>query len=92
MDFLQQGKLSGILPHVTRLIELRKACEAILPEHFTYSRILQFTNGQLTLGVPNQATAARLRQKLPLLQSSLQNEGWIIEKIRVKVKLNQDPV
>ncbi len=90
MEFLQQGKISGVLPHVTRLIELRKVCESILPDQFAHSKILQFTNGQLTIGVPSQAIAARLRQKLPLLQSSLQNQGWNIENIRVKVKLNKD--
>lgn len=91
MDFLKQGNISGLLPYVTRLIELRKACEAILPEHFAFSKVLQFTDKQLTIGVPSQAAAARLRQKLPLLQASLSDNGWDIERIRIKVKLYKDP-
>ena len=82
-------RLSGMLPNVARLTALQKACEQLLPEHFTFSEILQLEKSQLTIGVPNQATAAKLRQKLPLLQTELESAGWPVETIRVKVKLKK---
>lgn len=82
-------RISGILPNATRLIALQKECEQTLPEHFTGCEVLQLEKDRLTVGVPSQATAARLRQKLPLLQTGLENAGWPIKTIQVKVKLKK---
>ncbi|MDL2283687.1 flagellar hook-length control protein FliK [Oxalobacter sp. OttesenSCG-928-P03] len=89
-DFLQMhDSISGMLPNATRLIALQKACEQILPDHFMACEVLQLEKKRLTVGVPSQAAAARLRQKLPLLQTGLDNAGWPVEGIRVKVKLKK---
>lgn len=90
-DFLQtHDRLSGMLPHAARLMAIRQACETALPAWFT-GDILQFEKGRLTVGVPSQAVAARLRQKTPLLQAALQDAGWPVEAIRIKVRLKNDP-
>lgn len=89
-DFLQMhDRIASMLPNATRLIALQKACEQILPEHFSACEVLQLEKEQLTIGVSSQATAARLRQKLPLLQTGLDHAGWPIGTIRVKVKLKR---
>lgn len=41
----------------------------------------------LTLGAPNAAVAARLKQKLPSLQERLAQSGWGIDAMRVKVQM-----
>ncbi len=88
--FLERhDKISEMLPNAARLISLQKACEEMLPVHFAACEVLQLDKKQLNIGVPSQAVAARLRQKLPLLQAGLENAGWPVETIRVKVKLKQ---
>lgn len=90
-EFLQKDdKLSGMLTYASRLMDIRQACEAALPAWFI-GDILQFEKGRLTIGVPSQALAARLRQKTPFLQAALQQAGWPVESIRIKVKLRNDP-
>lgn len=80
-----------MLPNASRLISLQKACEAILSGYFSACEVLQLEKEQLTIGAPSQAAAARLRQKLPQLQSQLENAGWPVATVRVKVKLKQQP-
>jgi len=80
-------RIAGLIPNATRLISLQKTCEKILPGHFAFSEVLQLDKNRLTVGVPNQATAAKLRQKLPELQTGLANAGWPVESIRVRVRI-----
>ncbi|WAW11118.1 hypothetical protein NB640_05665 [Oxalobacter vibrioformis] len=89
-DFLQMhDRIAGMLPNASRLMSLQKACEDILMGHFGASEVLQLEKTQLIIGVPSQAGAARLRQKLPQLQRELENAGWPVETIRVKVRLKR---
>lgn len=78
-----------MLPNASRLISLQKACETILAGHFAGGEVLQLEKSQLTLGVPGQAAAARLRQKLPQLQGELEKAGWPVKTIRIKVRLKR---
>ncbi|MCM1511800.1 MAG: flagellar hook-length control protein FliK [Oxalobacter formigenes] len=92
-DFLQQhDRLAGILPHAARLIAIRQACQAALPAWFPFGEIIQLEKGRLTIGITSQAAAARLRQKTPFLQTALQQAGWPVEAIRIKVKLKNAPL
>lgn len=91
-EFLQKNdRLAGILPHASRLAAIRKACQAALPALFSTGDILQFEKGRLTVGVSSQAIAARLRQQTPFLQAALQQAGWPVESIRIKVRLKNTP-
>ncbi len=41
--------------------------------------------------VSSNAAAAKLRQVLPLLQARLQDEGWKVTSIRLKILMRQKP-
>ena len=87
-DYLRaHDKMAAILPAVARLIALQKDCAAILPEMFNACTVLQFDSDQLTLSIPNAALAAKLKQKLPKIQDALQQRGWKISLIRLKVQV-----
>ena len=87
-DFLQMNEhIAALIPNAARLIALQQSCEKILPGHFAFSEVLQLEKNRLTVGVPNQATAAKLRQRLPELQAGLEKAGWTVENIRVKVRI-----
>ena len=87
-DFLLMNeRIAGLIPNASRLIALQKTCENILPNHFAHSEVSGLDKDRLTISVPSQAMAAKLRQRLPELQSGLEHAGWTVEGIRVKVKI-----
>ena len=87
-SFLQADEnISGMLPNASRLIALQNDCLEILPEYFAACEVMKLEKERLVIGVPSQAAAARLRQKLPLLQARLENAGWQLREIRLKVRL-----
>ena len=87
-DFLQaHEKMAAILPAVTRIVALQKECSAFLPQLFGACNVVQFENGQLTVSTPNAALATKLKQQLPKLQSGLQQRGWQVNAIRIKVQV-----
>ncbi len=89
-EFLRShDRLAALLPSVTRMAALQKDCAAALPAMFAQCAILQFEAGQLVLGVPNTALAARLKQQLPKLQGQLLHRGWQVNAIRLKVQVAQ---
>lgn len=89
-DFLRANdKMAAILPGVTRMVALQKACAETLPAMFDACMVLQFEAGQLVLSVPNAALASRLKQQLPKLQDSLLGQGWQVNGIRLKVQVAQ---
>jgi hypothetical protein len=86
--FLQaHEKMAAILPAVTRLVALQKECSVFLPQLFGACNAVQFENGQLTVSTPNGALAAKLKQQLPKLQDGLQQRGWQVNAIRIKVQV-----
>ena len=89
-DFLRaHDKMAAILPGVTRMVALQKACAATLPVMFEACSVLQFESAQLVLSVPNAALASRLKHQLPKLQDSLVAQGWQVNGIRLKVQVAQ---
>lgn len=50
---------------------------------------MRFDEDQLTVGVPNAALAAKLKQQLPKLQESLLQRGWQVNAIRIKVQVRK---
>jgi len=89
-DFLRgDAKMAGILPAARRLMALQKECEQTFPEMFKACSALRLEEGQLTVSAPNAASAARFKQKLPFLQDKLNQAGWNINSIRVKVQMTQ---
>ncbi len=89
-DFLRaHDRMAAILPGVTRMVALQKACAAGLPLMFDACTVLQLDAGQLVLSTPNAAMAAKLKQQLPKLQEFLQAQGWQVNAIRLKVQVTR---
>ena len=89
-DFLRSNdKISALLPTVQRNLKLQKDCDAVLPPIFASCEVMQVSEGQLTLSAPNAALATKLKQQCPKLQASLQERGWQINAIRIKVQVKR---
>ncbi|MBI3714330.1 MAG: DUF721 domain-containing protein [Burkholderiales bacterium] len=88
--FLQHNdKLSPLLPTIKRNLTLKKECSAVLPAIFDSCEVLNLTDDQLVLSIPNAALASKLKQQLPKLQAHLQHRGWQINAIRIKVQVKK---
>lgn len=91
-DFLRANdKMAAIMPTVMRMAALQRDCAETLPAMFEACAILQFEAGQLVLSTPNAAIAAKLKQQLPKLQGALQQRGWQVNAIRLKVQVTKTP-
>jgi len=87
-DFLRRhDRLAALLPAVQRMATLQRDCAAVLPTAFAYCEIISFEGEVLVLSTPNAALAAKLKQQLPKLQEKLQQKGWQISNIRLKVQM-----
>lgn len=91
-DFFQDNdKLASLLPAAARLADLQRECLSLLPTQFVHCTVLQVTDGQLTVAVPNAALATRVKQSLPKLQSGLMEKGWQIQGIKLKIQVIAPP-
>lgn len=89
-DFLRTNDaISPLLPTIKRNLSLQADCRSILPAIFEACEILQLTEGQLNLAVPNAAIATKLKQQCPKLQDALLQRGWQINAIRIKVQVRK---
>lgn len=82
-----QNKTADVVRIAKQLMDIRNDCSNLLPAWFGNCQITNLANGTLSISVPNQAMAARLRQKIPFLQNRLAVNGWAVDTIRVKVRL-----
>lgn len=86
LDFLQGSDgMASLLPAAQRMARLQQDCMALLPDIFQACAVLQCSQEQLMLGVPNAALATRLKQQLPKLQAGLQQRGWQIDTVRIRI-------
>ncbi len=91
-DYLgSHEKLAGLMDTVQKLSVLQTDCSDILSSCFIGCRVLKLEEGTLLVGVPNQASAARLRQKMPLLKNRLGARGWPVNAIRLKIRFPDPP-
>lgn len=89
-DFLRShDKMAALLPAALRMAALQKDCASALPVMFDTCAILQFEAGQLVLSTPNAALAAKLKQQLPKLQDTLQQRGWQVQAIKLKIQVSK---
>lgn len=89
-SFLRHNdKLSPLLPTVKRNISLQKECRAALPAIFDSCEVLNLNDDQLVMSTPNASIAAKLKQQLPKLQAHLQQRGWQINAIKIKVQVKR---
>jgi hypothetical protein len=89
-SFLQQSdKLSPLLPTIKRNLSLQKECGSLLPPIFDCCEVLNLADDQLVLSTPNASIASKLKQQLPKLQAHLQQRGWQINAIKIKVQVKR---
>jgi hypothetical protein len=87
-DFLRANeRMASLLPTAMRMASLQKDCAAALPPMFGNCDVLSFQDAALVLAVPSSAVAARLKQQLPKLQAALQQRGWGVESVKLKVQV-----
>ena len=85
-DFLRgNDRMASLLPAASRMAH----CHAALPAMFNGCDVISFQETVLVLAVPSSALAARLKQMLPKLQATLQQRGWGVESIRLKVQMTR---
>ena len=89
-DFLRgSDKLAAMLPAAMRAGNLQKDVRLILPPMYAHCEVLSLQEGTLSLAVPSSAVAAKLKQQLPKLQGALQQRGWHIDEIKLKVQVTR---
>jgi hypothetical protein len=87
-DFLRaNARMASLLPTAMRMARLQSDCAAVLPPVFANCDVLSFQDGALVLAVPTSAIAAKLKQQVLKLQNSLQQRGWQVDSIRLKVQV-----
>jgi len=87
-DFLRSNeRMARLLPAAMRMADLQRDVGAALPAMAGNCDVLSFQEGVLVLAVPSSAVAARLKQGLPKLQSSLLARGWQVNSLRLKVQV-----
>ncbi|QNA98951.1 DciA family protein [Massilia sp. Se16.2.3] len=89
-DFLRSNeRMARLLPTAMRMADLQRDVGAALPSMFGNCDVLSFREGVLVLVVPSSAVAARLKQQLPKLQSTLLGRGWQVSSTRLKVQVTR---
>lgn len=89
-DFLRANeRLAALLPAAMRMGRLQNDCAAALPAMFEHCDVISFSEGTLVLAVPSSALAARLKQQLMKLQATLQQRGWQVDSIKLKVQVTR---
>ncbi|MGJ9417941.1 DciA family protein [Massilia sp. CMS3.1] len=89
-DFLRSNeRMASLLPTALRMADLQRDVGVALPSIAGNCDVLSFQDGLLILAVPSSAVAARLKQNLPKLQSTLLARGWHITTLRLKVQVTR---
>lgn len=89
-DFLSgNARMASLIPAAMRMGRLQKDCADALPPMFANCDVLSFEESRLVLAVPTSAVAAKLKQQLPKLQSSLLQRGWQVDAIKLKVQVTR---
>ena len=89
-DFLRKNdRMVSLMPAAMRMADLQRDVGLALPAIANNCDVLSFQEGVLTLAVPSSAVAARLKQQLPKLQSTLLARGWQVNSTRLKVQVTR---
>ncbi len=85
-------ELRPLLTKATALSALQRHFEAVAPPHFAqFSQVAGLQAGTLIIAASNAAVAAKLRQLAPELVTLLQNRGYEVSRIHVKVQVSFNP-
>lgn len=83
------ARMASLLPTAMRMGRLQKDCADALPAMFANCDVLSFEEAKLVLAVPTSAVAAKLKQQAPKLQGALQQRGWQVDQIKLKVQVTR---
>src|SRR3546814_697835 len=76
-----------VLETVRRLLAAEQATKSALPPALALGcRVAHIERQQITLAVPSAAYAAKLRQLAPSILQTLNDSGWNLNEIKVKVQ------
>ena len=81
--------MAALLPTAMRMASLQSDCAKALPAMFNNCDVLSFEDALLVLATPSSAVAAKLKQQLPKLQAALQQRGWQVVDIKLKVQVTR---
>ena len=88
--FLKRNdKMAALLPAAMRMASLQSDCARALPPMFGNCDVLSFEDARLVLATPSSAVAAKLKQQLPKLMAALQQRGWQVVDIKLKVQVTR---
>jgi hypothetical protein len=90
VNTLLRSELAHLWPAIANISALQRDCAAVLPQLFSYCSVLHLEEKKLVLAAPSAALASKLKQQLPKLQDALQQAGWQIDAIRIKVSVSWD--
>lgn len=78
---------AGILATAHNLLEAEQVARRVLPPGIAaVCRVARIDNQRLTLAVPSAAYASKLRQLLPRVRTRLNEAGWNVNEITVRVQ------
>lgn len=73
------------------MLTLQQDIQRLLPEPLASAcQVHKWQDGNLLLGIPSAAHSAKLRQMVPRLVQGLQQHGWQVNEIRVRVQAQRD--
>jgi len=84
--------LANALPRLEQNAQLTQALMQLMPDTLKTGWKAYLSEDTLTLKVPHNALATRIKQMLPLLQDGLQMTGWRVSHMVVKVSHFNQPV
>jgi hypothetical protein len=83
--------MAALLPAAMRMASLQQDVAAALPAVAAACAVISCEEGLLVLAVPNAAVATRLKQQVQGLVAKLQQRGWQVQTVRLKVQVTQPP-
>src|SRR5690625_397573 len=82
----KKNNQSGVFAQARTLMAIEQSVQELLPAGIQpYCRVTQYENGNLTLAVPNNQYASRLRQMAPSLVKGLTKKKWQINKLQLRI-------
>lgn len=85
------AKMDRLFRIANKYAAIKADCTKLMPQWFNQCSILNFENGVLSIGVPNQSMMARVKLNSSLLMQGLAIRGWDVSKLRFKVVLDRIP-
>ena len=86
-----QSSIHATLVKASLFVDIEESIKTSLSNHLgDYCKVVELSDTQLTLSVPNAALATKIRQMIPSLAQELSQKNVIIKKITIKVMNNSD--